>query len=507
MTAEQLCYESLRFRNQFILGPWPALEDLPGWQHVPIRGTWHIAAHPELRTVTGSRDGLEVVLLGTLLDPDSVGDSDEVILDRLLAPSGGASDIIRRSARLAGRWIIVVSDVTDSILFTDALGLRQVVYTSAGQPMPWVASQAGLLQRLATFHHDPINDAVLGTSSARAKREYWWPGDRTPLEGVRRLLPNHYLDLANHHVHRFWPSEEARVSTASSAAESCTALLRGVVDASARRFKTSVSVTAGLDSRIVLAASRNNATGLSFMTRQKHGEPADTADIRVASALLQSLNLRHDVVRPSAAAPIAEFRRAYFDNVLFAHEVWCPDAEAIWDRYRLSHVLLTGHGSEVGRCFYRLPPYARHPLNARKLAFLARMRPTTEILAALDQWLATIGDPRGYDLLDLFYWEQRMGQWLAMCHLECDSAWQDVIATFNCRELLETMLSVPAALRRPPHYHFFRTLLLELWPDALAHPLNPHKQKATSFHFRVRRAARRHWTLVRRLWLAQEPYR
>ena len=55
---------------------------------------------------------------------------------------------------------------------------------------------------------------------------------RSPLEGVRRLLPNHYLDLANHHVHRFWPSEEARVSTASSAAESCTALLRGVVDAS-----------------------------------------------------------------------------------------------------------------------------------------------------------------------------------------------------------------------------------------------------------------------------------
>jgi hypothetical protein len=33
------------------------------------------------------------------------------------------------------------------------------------------------------------------------------------------------------------------------------------------------------------------------------------------------------------------------------------------------------------------------------------MRPTNEILAALDQWLAPIGDPRGYDLLDVFYWE------------------------------------------------------------------------------------------------------
>ena len=102
MTAEQLCYESLRFRNQFILGPWPALEDLPGWQHVPIRGTWHIAAHPELRTVTRSRDGLEVVLLGTLLDPDSVGDSDEVILNRLLGPSGGARDILRRIREIGG---------------------------------------------------------------------------------------------------------------------------------------------------------------------------------------------------------------------------------------------------------------------------------------------------------------------------------------------------------------------------------------------------------------------
>ena len=94
------------------------------------------------------------------------------------------------------------------------------------------------------------------------------------------------------------------------------------------------------------------------------------------------------------------------------------------------------------------------------------------------------------------------------CHLECDSAWQDVIATFNCRELLQTMLSVPAALRRPPHPIISsRTLLLELWPDALAHPLNPHKQKATSFHFQCAAQTRGHWTLVRRLGLAQEPYR
>jgi hypothetical protein len=46
-----------------------------------IRGTWHIVAHPGLRTVTRSRDGLELVLRGSLLAPDSAGDSDEVILD------------------------------------------------------------------------------------------------------------------------------------------------------------------------------------------------------------------------------------------------------------------------------------------------------------------------------------------------------------------------------------------------------------------------------------------
>ena len=67
MTAEQLRHESLRFGNQFFLDPSSALEDLHRWQHVPIRGTWHIVAHPGLRTVTLRRDG--------------AGDSDEVILD------------------------------------------------------------------------------------------------------------------------------------------------------------------------------------------------------------------------------------------------------------------------------------------------------------------------------------------------------------------------------------------------------------------------------------------
>jgi hypothetical protein len=96
------------------------------------------------------------------------------------------------------------------------------------------------------------------------------------------------------------------------------------------------------------------------------------------------------------------------------------------------------------------------------------------VVRAFDEWLSDTRNAFNVHLLDLFYWEQRMGNWQAMSQLEWDIV-QEVFTPLNCRSLLATMLSVDEKYRRPPEFRLHRQLILSLWPDVLSEPINPHR--------------------------------
>ena len=125
----------------------------------------------------------------------------------------------------------------------------------------------------------------------------------------------------------------------------------------------------------MLAASRNSATGLSFMTPQKHGEPADTADIPFALRAVtepERCGTTWCVPVPplQSRSSDAAFLITCCSHMRSGAPMPKPSGIGIGSRV----FCLTGHGSEVGRCFYRLPPYARHPLNARRLGVGRRLK-------------------------------------------------------------------------------------------------------------------------------------
>jgi hypothetical protein len=81
------------------------------------------------------------------------------------------------------------------------------------------------------------------------------------------------------------------------------------------------------------------------------------------------------------------------------------------------------------------------------------------------------------DLDTIFFWEQRVGNWLAGNQTEFDTAWQEIIIPYNCRNLLIDMLSVRERDRRHPRNLLFQKLIMNLWPDVLQEPINPHKTR------------------------------
>lgn len=207
--------------------------------------------------------------------------------------------------------------------------------------------------------------------------------------------------------------------------------------------------------------------------------PERSPDIVVPSRLLHQLGMDHSVVTAASGSEeiFHEFAGIYRSNVSFAHEIWLPDALAIFQRFGLAKAAVTGSGSEVGRRYYGLASIADVEVTPAHVAALARMDGSDYATEFFGKWLSGIGNTFNLNVLDLFYWEQRVGNWLAMCQSEFDVAWQEIFTPFNCRRLLVTLLSVGEEYRRAPNYQLYKEVILNLWPEVLSVPINPQMRR------------------------------
>src|SRR5690606_37349376 len=116
-----------------------------------------------------------------------------------------------------------------------------------------------------------------------------WPVDKTHLKNVVRLVPNHYLEIESQRLVRYWPREQRVDGDIDELRPQITAQLQGLVAAAAQRFELAIGVSAGYDSRVVLAASRQVAHEVTYYTGQGGKRGAKHPDVAVPKALLAAL--------------------------------------------------------------------------------------------------------------------------------------------------------------------------------------------------------------------------
>ncbi|MDH4232795.1 MAG: hypothetical protein OEW04_12300 [Nitrospirota bacterium] len=480
-------YEGLSGRNQFVLGPF-FLEGHPTWKRLKVNDSFCLSVHQDLPAYQTREGNKSVTLLGFILDPDNPGADDPAVIDGLLRLLSGCGSFCEQTYRFGGRWVLIIDDGRDVRLFNDAAGMRQVFYSDPRQTGDlWCASQPGMIAEILDVPMDRGAVDFIDSYEFRNHREYRWPADSSPFRGIRHMLPNHFLDLKTGDCRRFWPEKPLRRVSLDEAVERVSGDFLGLMRAAGQRFDLAVSVTAGLDSRMVFASSLEMRDRLHYMTVRQIGMPDDHADVTVPSRMLPALGLEHEIVKSSFIMP-EEFVRIFRKNVPFAHDVYLPDAYAIWRAYRGTKVAVTGGVSEIARSdFRRKLKKSRHEqVTSLDLAKLQNMGRQPFAVDSFERWLADAGEIYNFDILDLFEWEQGHGNWLAMCQLEFDTAWKDIFTPFNCRRLLVDMLSVDEMHRNPPKYELFESLIFRFWPEALTFPINPHRQKRASISSSLR---------------------
>ena len=467
--------ERLLFRRQFVLGP-RFLEGFSNWNRLSVRPTTKLTVHPDLPAYQARTGGMSITLLGYILDPYEPRASDAEIVNRLLASLQGrgvGETVIESTYPLGGRWILVVDDGSTVLLFTDPIGYRQAFYSLAASSV-WCGSQPGILAEVLDLRVDPGASAFI-RAYRRRQPEYWWPGDSSLYKEVRHLLPNHYLDLQTGTPHRFWPHHELPERTVEEVVPENARLLEGLIESASHRFELALTVTAGRDTRLLLAASKAIWHRLYYFTTIHWHLATDHPDVQIPSRLLSRLGLRHNVIWcPSRMDK--EFRETYERNMSTAHDVYGPIAQGLYQQYPRDRVCMEGTGMPITtNSLPRTRDDAGRETNLETLAWLVEIKydmPREEFaLDALDRWLSGAAHT-GLDHLSLFYWENREGNWAAMAQAESDLV-RDALVPYNCRLFLANALSVPNAHRARPSYVLQEALTRHLRSEVLNEPINP----------------------------------
>jgi len=490
-----------RFCHQFVLGP-RFVDALPGWQRVSTDDSFRLTVHPQLAVEQVSDGAKSITIIGHILDP-RFPEADNASIGRaLLSEFTTVERLMAATSSCGGRWIVIAGDSERKVLFNDALGLRQVFYTTAACSHGfWAASQPGILAWLLNLHVDAESERFMDSLEMRGRPEYRWPGTATAFREIAHLLPNHYLDLCTGGCWRYWPDQPLQELGFDDGIWNAARILRGLMRAARQRFDFAIGMTAGFDSRIVLAASRQVKTGIVGVT-VRQGRMSDShQDLVVAARVLAKAEVPHQVIK---ALPYmsAEFSKAFKENVFLAHDHYGPDVEAILDRLGRSKVVVTGGGAEVARAPFRQRiDAAKGEFTASDLAALQSMGKNGFALDAFDRWLEGLGERYNVHLLDLFSWEQSHGNWLAATQMEFDLAWRDIFTPFNCREFLVTMLSIGEHHRGSPDHRAFRALIETMWPELLDEPINP--DKSNQRRGGLRKAGRGVKSAIRNRWFSR----
>jgi hypothetical protein len=139
--------------------------------------------------------------------------------------------------------------------------------------------------------------------------------------------------------------------------------------------------------------------------------------------------------------------------------------EYVRDRFHL-----TGITSELSRCFYY--KNGQHPVKITGDELIRRSGFNGNPVAkqGIEKWLDKAPSNSNMNLLDLFYWEHRLGVW-GSCGFTLREAVIDQIAPMNCREFIQLGLAVDVKNRIKP-YMLIRDIINRTDPELLNYPFN-----------------------------------
>ncbi|QGX98786.1 hypothetical protein EI983_11100 [Roseovarius faecimaris] len=425
-------------------------------------GDWYLWHGPDLPLArTSLKTGGQVAVLGVAVD-----DEGQVIDARRLRSLARAEEelqaLIDRLILCAGRYVIVVHTPRMTRVYPDGFGSLGVVYDHTTR-------RVGATVNLTLTRAPQFNRAYPLTGNALIGMGRFAFG-QTEDRVVKRLLPNHFLNLKTFKPVRFWPGEDAL--TEPTAAEEprqlgrITARLEQVIAALVRHAPGQVHlpVSGGLDSRLLLACAKPHLPEMRLFSHTEN--VMSRTDLAIAGQLAGALEAPLDEIDPAGQAEhrLDEARRA---RLARTHQIitgaMAPPSSTLLDvlyAHPPGGLILRGNGADFLKAvLWRRGVREYSDGRAHETDMGIRMMMlgdgalsgSPEIRSAYEAWFATLPAAAQARPYDLMFAEQFLAHGFG--NLLYSFTNNFYICPFNDRRLLGWAAALPPDKRAELRYH------------------------------------------------------
>ena len=424
-----------------------------GEYHVYINNNTHFE-YREDTEVSVSIIGIAVYLNG-----------DESALDWLWRHNQSIESVVEAERYLGGKYVLFVRIRDSYYIIGDATCSIPVFYANCGDGI--ICSSIGY--QIAEEQSLSIDNALLdireGGDSSRTM-----PNDYTIWKEIKRLLPNHYLDVNRKCVIRMVNQNTAKSTLSSEqAAEITLPFIKRLAEYYMSRFSVACALTSGRDSRAVLAVlGCRKDVPIYTMNHNEFAE--NTPDIVVPKQIAAHVDLNYHQIKDVELTDkdVAEADKLLGEGnyskrtLMLAHTI-----NNHFGKYAVINGDIIG---QVGKCsLHRDIPLCF----ASPSYFLCKLHNYTKgAKIALKYWLYDIRkSEEKVNSFDLFSVENRMGVWAANENEIYNMVGQYYLNVFNSRSIIYEWTRVDRKERKNSAIHIAIIKLLK--PELLDIPFEP----------------------------------
>ncbi len=464
--------ENLKFRRQYIFAN-KEIKAPREWNRLKIQRDsvkWHLYGHPDLEINHAKKKNLELLLLGYFIDPENPELTNSELLKKI-SLLGDFNSIIRATDNFNGRFVLIYSDKKSLNIYNDATGFREVYYYLQNNTVCCGSTPNIIAQYYKTEKGSNREMSIFFTSKAFNNGERVWIGDDTIYEGVKHLLPNHYVDLVNKSCIRFWPYKEFSRTELKDAVNKISEILKGTYNGAIKRYKLHQGLTAGWDTRLLLAASKDHVNNIYYYVNKAGDMTEKSFDIKISRKLSDKFNVPLNIIDIPDNKIDESFSEIFYSNNVLARSklinvIYLAYKNKLDDTVTVSGTM----GNEILRILFRIDKNKK--VNGEMIAMKLNYGQYKYVINSVNNWLEETlpaAQKLNYNIMDLFSWEQVFGNWGALSGSEQDIV-REELRPFNNRNLLSTFSSLDDKYRYKDYPLGYINIIKYLWKDIMKVP-------------------------------------
>ena len=450
-------YNEFLYNRQFMAGP-RMFSQPKEWRHAKFGQRLFLSFHPSLQVTQVTLEDSELLCIGHIFDPANPSQDNEGVVKSLVERATTFKDFEEAIYALAGRWILFIRINDLARMYPDAGGTKSAYYT-VGLPNGelWIGSQPMLIGDALGLPVDHERVEMFFRHNVKNT----WVGEATPYNNIIQLLPNHYLHLDTKQTVRFYWSSRLPRYDLNTAVDKIREELFGILTALSARRPCALALTGGHDSRVLLACAGEARKKFQYFYISDPATPYHDISIPRKLSRLFNVPFRNIHVKPYTH----EFREILRRNL--GDMYWETGITKIFTFGEFDHrfFTVTGNMAElIRRCSYYRDGVTPLFITPALLAEKSGYGENPVALRAIAKWMAGAPKDSNINILDLFYWEHRIGNWISIALTGLDTVCE-VIPAYNSRKVIELGLAVDNKYRTEPSYEIFRELCRRFAPE------------------------------------------